>query len=244
MTNILIKSALALSLGTVGIPAFAQTEQPAQGQSTECPAGTKCPKGGGTEQNQQPDTQGSTQSKTQSQDQQDSNGVQMGTGQKQPDTQGQTQQGQSTEQQKTHRKKTGAAESQTQEQSGTTQQNNASQTQKSGSGQSGNEQPTQQGEANKSGQGKSNSSTTNVTVEQKTEITQVIKEEKVRPVDVDFDVSVGVVVPRTIKAKLQPLPRRIVQIVPAYQGYLYFVLADGRIVIVDPSSLEVVVVIA
>jgi hypothetical protein len=51
-------------------------------------------------------------------------------------------------------------------------------------------------------------------------------------------------VPRTVKAKLQPLPRRIVQIVPAYEGYLYFVLADGRIVIVDPSSLQVVVIIA
>ncbi|MGO4622554.1 DUF1236 domain-containing protein [Ensifer sp. 2YAB10] len=224
MTNILIKSALALSLGAMGIPAFAQTEQPAQGQAAEqpaqgqsskCPVGTECPKGGG-EQSQQPKMQGKTQ------------------------------QGQTTEQQKTDRKKAGA-ESQTQEQRGAAQQNDASQSQKSG-----NEQPVKQGEATQSGQSKSKSSgqgqsaksTTNVTVEQKTEITEVIKKEKVRPIDVDFDVSVGVVVPRATKVKLQPLPGRIVRIVPAYEGYLFFVLADGRIVIVDPSSLEVVVILA
>ncbi|MBK5566083.1 DUF1236 domain-containing protein [Ensifer sp. SSB1] len=226
MTNILVKSALALSLGTMGVPAFAQTEQPAQGQAAEqpaqgqsskCPVGTECPKGGG-EQSQQPEMQGK----------------------------GKAQQGQTTEQQKTDRKKVGA-ENQTQEQEGAAKQNDASKSQ-----QSGNEQPAKEGEATQSGQSKSKpsgqgqsaKSTTKVTVEQKTEITQVIKEEKVRPIDVDFDVSVGVVVPRTTKVKLQPLPGRIVRIVPAYEGYLFFVLADGRIVIVDPSSLEVVVILA
>lgn len=77
-----------------------------------------------------------------------------------------------------------------------------------------------------------------VTVEQKTEITQIIKEEKVDPVGVDVDLSVGVIVPQTVKVKLKQLPPRIVEIVPGYEGYLFFVLADGRIVIVEPSTLN------
>jgi hypothetical protein len=83
----------------------------------------------------------------------------------------------------------------------------------------------------------------NVTAEQKTEIKQVITETKAEPVpDVNFEVNVGVAVPRTIE--LQPLPPRIVKLVPRYEGYRYFLLADGRIVIVDPDSLEIVVIIA
>lgn len=50
--------------------------------------------------------------------------------------------------------------------------------------------------------------------------------------------------PETVKVKLRPLPTRIVKIVPRYEGYLFFVLADGRIVIVEPSSLEIVVILA
>jgi hypothetical protein len=89
----------------------------------------------------------------------------------------------------------------------------------------------------------STGSINNVTVEQKTQITQVIKETKVEPVtNIDFDVSVGVAVPRE-KVRLHRLPARIVKIVPAYEAYEYFVLADGRIVIVDPASLKIVVIL-
>ncbi|TIL89866.1 MAG: DUF1236 domain-containing protein, partial [Mesorhizobium sp.] len=84
----------------------------------------------------------------------------------------------------------------------------------------------------------------NVTVEQKTQITQTLKEEKVDPVaDVDFDISVGVEVPRQ-RVELRPLPRRIIEIVPAYEEYQYFVLADGRIVIVDPDTFKIVLILA
>jgi hypothetical protein len=83
----------------------------------------------------------------------------------------------------------------------------------------------------------------NVTAEQKTEIKQVITETKAEPVrDVNFKVNVGVAVPRTVE--LQPLPPRIIKLVPRYEGYRYFLLADGRIVIVDPDSLEIVVILA
>jgi hypothetical protein len=83
-----------------------------------------------------------------------------------------------------------------------------------------------------------------VTVEQKTEIKQVVQEVDVEPIAVDridFDINVGVAVPRTIV--VHPLPPRIVEIVPEYEGYLYFILADGRIVIVEPDTLKIVVII-
>ncbi|MCV0397398.1 MAG: DUF1236 domain-containing protein [Rhizobiaceae bacterium] len=80
-----------------------------------------------------------------------------------------------------------------------------------------------------------------VTTEQRTQITQIIRETEVEPVDIDVDVSVGVAVPRTVE--LHPLPPRIIEIVPAYAEYRYFVLADGRIIIVEPATYEVVYII-
>ena len=83
----------------------------------------------------------------------------------------------------------------------------------------------------------------NVTVEQKTQITQIIHETHVQPVaSVDFDISVGVEIPRH-KIRLHRLPARIVKIVPAYEEYEYFVLADGRIVVVDPNSYTIVAIL-
>ncbi|MER8970091.1 DUF1236 domain-containing protein [Mesorhizobium sp. M0019] len=105
---------------------------------------------------------------------------------------------------------------------------------------------TEQTQGNASTQTQDQSSTasiSNVTVEQKTQITQVIKETNVQPVSsVDFDISVGIEVPRK-KVRLHRLPARIVKIVPAYEGYEYFVLADGRIVIVDPNTYKIVIIL-
>lgn len=81
-----------------------------------------------------------------------------------------------------------------------------------------------------------------ITNEQKTEIHQAITEVNVEPVtSVDFDVSVGVTVPSTIK--LTPLPPTIIKIVPQFEGYLFFLLPDGRIVIVEPSTLHIVYIL-
>jgi hypothetical protein len=81
----------------------------------------------------------------------------------------------------------------------------------------------------------------NISAEQKTEVRNILVQNKVEPVDVDINVDVGVAVPTTVE--LHPLPPRIVEIAPAYRGYEYFVLADGRIIIVDPSSHEVVYIL-
>ncbi|OHV79430.1 hypothetical protein LCM4573_25300 [Rhizobium sp. LCM 4573] len=70
----------------------------------------------------------------------------------------------------------------------------------------------------------------------------MIVESDVEPATVDFDINVGVAVPETVT--LHPLPPRIIELVPAYRNYVYFILADGRIVIVEPSSHKVVYIIA
>lgn len=80
-----------------------------------------------------------------------------------------------------------------------------------------------------------------ISAEQKTEIRTIIQEAKVEPVDVDIDIKVGVAVPRTVE--FHPLPPRFVEIVPQYRGYEYFILADGRIVIVEPATYEVVYIL-
>jgi hypothetical protein len=80
-----------------------------------------------------------------------------------------------------------------------------------------------------------------ISTEQKTVIRNTIIQTKVKPVDVDVKVSIGVDIPRTIE--LHPLPPKVVEIVPAYRDYVYFVMADGRIVIVQPDTYEVVYII-
>jgi hypothetical protein len=62
------------------------------------------------------------------------------------------------------------------------------------------------------------------------------------PSDVDFAVDVGVTVPNTVT--LAPLPPDFATLVPDYAGYQYFVLADGRIVIVQPETMKVVYILS
>jgi hypothetical protein len=81
----------------------------------------------------------------------------------------------------------------------------------------------------------------NISTEQKTVIKNTIVETNVKPVDVDFKVSIGVNVPKTVE--LHPLPDKVIEVLPAYRGYVYFILADGRIVIVQPDSYEVVYIL-
>lgn len=96
-------------------------------------------------------------------------------------------------------------------------------------------------DAAQSGTSNETTASIDISAEQRTEIHNVIVESKAKPVDIDIDVNVGVVVPRTVE--LLPLPPRIVEIVPAYRTYKYILLADGRILIVEPSSLKIVYVI-
>jgi hypothetical protein len=81
-----------------------------------------------------------------------------------------------------------------------------------------------------------------VTQEQRTVVRQTIVEQSVEPVDVDFEVNIGATIPQTVV--LHPLPPRIIEIVPVFAGYSFFILADGTIVIVDPGAWRIVYIIS
>jgi hypothetical protein len=58
--------------------------------------------------------------------------------------------------------------------------------------------------------------------------------------DVDFAISVGIHVPRRIR--LYPVPVTLVEFIPAYRSYVYFVV-DDYICIVDPDTRVIIEVI-
>jgi hypothetical protein len=82
----------------------------------------------------------------------------------------------------------------------------------------------------------------NITPEKRTQIHQVFTKERSAPrVDrVDFDLSVGTAVPRSVR--FVALPNTIIAIEPAWRGYDYFMVGD-QVVIVDPRSMEIVAII-
>jgi hypothetical protein len=80
-----------------------------------------------------------------------------------------------------------------------------------------------------------------LSTEQRTKITTVIKQQRVAPVtNVNFSIAVGTRVPRDVS--FHPLPAEIVTIYPDWRGY-EFILVRDQIVVIDPSSLEIVAVI-
>ncbi|TRC97339.1 DUF1236 domain-containing protein [Mesorhizobium sp. WSM4303] len=215
MKHILITSMLALGIGCGAAAAQTQPAETKPGADANCAAGTAdCQKGSKMKMGEQ--AQGKTKLKT--------------------DEQAQGKAGATTDQQaqgktklKTDEQAQGKAGATTDEQA---QGKPKVQTDQQAQGKT----PTQTDQG-------STASITNVTVEQKTQITQVIKQTRIEPVsNVDFDISVGIEIPRH-KIRLHRLPARIVKIVPAYETYEYFVLADGRIVIVDPDTLKIVLIL-
>jgi hypothetical protein len=102
-------------------------------------------------------------------------------------------------------------------------------------------------------EGKSSTSSSTTTVgqagaaaklstEQRTQITSVIREERVAPVtNVNFAISVGTRVPRE-GIELHALPSRVVTIYPEWRSYRY-VLVREQIVIIDPNTYEIVAVL-
>jgi hypothetical protein len=84
---------------------------------------------------------------------------------------------------------------------------------------------------------------TRLSVEQRTRIHSRLFSERAdvhRLGHVDFALRAGVRVPRTVE--FYDLPSDIVELVPAYRAYKYFLVGD-EIVIVDPATHEIVDVI-
>jgi hypothetical protein len=238
MKKVLITSMLAIGVSCGA--ALAQEQQPAESQSgagTSCaPGSADCPSGSTTGKQAQGETGTATEEQAQGKAKIQTEEQAQGKAKIQTEEQAQGKAGATTDQQAQDKGKV-QTEQQTQGEAGTTTDQQAQdkakvQTEQQSQGKTS----TQQDET-------STGSIENVTVEQKTEITQVLKEEKVESVsDVDFDISVGIEVPRQ-RVRLHRLPPRIVEIVPAYESYEYFVLADGRIVIVDPDTLKIVLIL-
>jgi hypothetical protein len=86
------------------------------------------------------------------------------------------------------------------------------------------------------------SASVNVSIndQQRTRIASVISSSRARPVNVNFRISTGIVVPRSVT--LYTLPSNIVEIVPEYRGYRYFVTRN-EIVIVEPRRKTIVAVL-
>lgn len=81
-----------------------------------------------------------------------------------------------------------------------------------------------------------------LSTEQRTQITSVIREEKIAPVtNVNFNVSIGTRVPRE-GISLHALPSRVVTIYPEWRSYKYIVVRE-EIVIIDPNTYEIVAVL-
>jgi hypothetical protein len=81
-----------------------------------------------------------------------------------------------------------------------------------------------------------------LTSDQRTKITTVIKNQHVENVtNVNFSISVGTRVPRE-NVHFYPVPTEVVTIYPEWRGY-EFIMVNGRIVIVEPSTYEIVAII-
>jgi hypothetical protein len=82
----------------------------------------------------------------------------------------------------------------------------------------------------------------NLTSEQKTKIrTTVLRSgPKVSKTNINFNISVGTVIPRSVK--LVAVPATLVEIRPAWRGYMYFIV-DEEIIIVEPRTHKIVAVL-
>jgi hypothetical protein len=86
----------------------------------------------------------------------------------------------------------------------------------------------------------------NVSTEQRTKIRSTLVKSgggnRVSVSNLGVSVSVGTRIPRG-KVTVQTLPSSIIEIVPEYRGYSYFITEDDVIVIVEPDTYEIVYVI-
>lgn len=90
------------------------------------------------------------------------------------------------------------------------------------------------------GERKMTTSNVSLTTEQKTTIRNTVINTGPKVSTVNFDISVGTVVPRTVR--VAPLPATLVTIQPAWRGYMYFIHGD-EIIVVEPSTLRIVAVL-
>jgi hypothetical protein len=80
-----------------------------------------------------------------------------------------------------------------------------------------------------------------LSTEQRTKITTVIREQRVAPItNVNFSIAVGTRVPREVS--FHRLPAEVVTIYPEWRGYDYILVRD-QILVIDPRSHEIVAIL-
>ena len=88
---------------------------------------------------------------------------------------------------------------------------------------------------------KASASAPSLTAEQKARVrSTVLTANAPRATNINFSINVGTVVPRTVR--VVAVPATLVEIHPAWRGYMYFVHGDD-IIIVEPRTLRIVAVI-
>src|SRR5262249_15306518 len=134
--------------------------------------------------------------------------------------------------------KSGQSETQKQDQKGAQQQKSGTQQGQTTTPQGQTGTQTGQGQTGQGG-----SASASLSTEQRTKVREtVLKGGNVNRVSsVNFNVSVGTVVPRSVH--LVTVPSTIVEIHPAWRGFQYFVVND-EIIIVEPGTLRIVAVIS
>jgi hypothetical protein len=91
-----------------------------------------------------------------------------------------------------------------------------------------------------SAKGEMKSSNVSLTTEQKTTIRNTVISSGPKVTNVNFNISVGTVVPRTVR--VAPVPTTLVSIEPSWRDHMYFIYGD-EIIIVEAGTMRIVAVI-
>lgn len=96
--------------------------------------------------------------------------------------------------------------------------------------------PTKQGAA----KGEMRSSNVSLTTEQKTTIRNTVINSGPKVTNVNFSISVGTVVPRSVR--VVPVPTTLVSIEPSWRDHMYFIYGD-EVIIVEAGTMRIIAVL-
>lgn len=116
---------------------------------------------------------------------------------------------------------------------------NANENARSGPGASQKSSETINSKSSTTGQGAA-AGAASLSTEQRTKITTIIRQQKVRPAQLNVSVHVGARVPDTVH--FYPLPVEVVDIYPEWRGYDYIVVGD-EIIVLNPRTHLIVAVL-
>lgn len=79
-----------------------------------------------------------------------------------------------------------------------------------------------------------------VSQQQINQIIEIIYADQPEPIALGIQILLGSTVPGL--TPVAPVPARVIGMVPSFVNHAYFVLDDGRVVIVEPTKLEIVAI--